>query len=285
MDTIKTQNAPAPLKVLRRKTGLAGLDLAEVWEYRDLLSTLSIRDIRLRYRQTALGAIWVVLQPLMAAGIFTFVFSNLAGFRTQGVPPFLFSFASMLAWGAFNGFLGKSSAIIVGNMNLVTKVYFPRLILPLSGGLSTLLDFGVGFVVLLILMGVLRFAPAFSILALPLVLLLLLALALGISLFASALQVKYRDVSYVVPVVVNMLFFISPVGYSLAEVGKKFPAAQAFYGLNPLVGLMELARWSMLGTPFPGLGVAMYSVVFTLGVLVMGTVYFKTQERGFADAI
>jgi len=284
--TAPAQIAPAPLRVLRKKTGLAALDLDQLWEYRDLLTTLSKRDVQLRYRQTALGAVWVVLQPLMAAVIFTFVFTKLAGFSTKGVPPILFSFAGMLAWGAFSGLLGKSSGIIVGNMGLVTKVYFPKIILPLSPILSTLLDFGVGFVVFLVMSIVLGHPPTLAIFALPFVLLILIALALGISLFVCAMQVKFRDVAYVVPVVVNMLFFISPVGYALSQVSEKFPASvQGIYMINPLVGLVEMARWSMLGTPFPGFGLLFYSFAFAAAVLVGGMLYFKTQERGFADVI
>lgn len=286
MEPSQIQPAPAPLRILRKKTGLAALDLEQVWEYRDLLATLSKRDVQLRYRQTALGAVWVVLQPLMAAVIFTFVFTRLAGFSTQGVPPILFTFAGMLAWGAFNGLLGKSAGIIVGNMGLVTKVYFPKVILPLSPVLSTALDFTVGLVVFLIMSVVLHHPPTVAILALPIVLLGLLTLALGISLFVCAMQVRYRDIAYVVPVAINMLFFISPVGYALSQVGEKVPpAAQGFYTINPLVGLLEMARWSMLGTPFPGFGLVLYSFVFTVVVLIGGMLYFKTQERGFADVI
>ncbi len=257
-----------------------------MWEYRDLLMSMSSRDIQLRYRQTALGPIWVVLQPLMAAGVFSFIFTSLAGFPTHGVPPMVFTYAGILAWGVFNGFFGKASGAIVGNMGLVTKVYFPRLILPLTGVLSTLLDFLIGFAVLIVLMIVNRFAPPFAIVALPVILLGLLATALGLSLFVSAVQVKYRDISYVVPVMMNLLFYLSPVGYALSEVGKKIPpAAQGIYNLNPFVAYLEMARWSMLGTAFPSWGLVLYSSIFTLVVLVGGALFFKTQERGFADVI
>ena len=286
MEPSKPLAAPIPMRVISRKSGLAALDLGQIWEYRDLLSTLSVRDVQLRYRQTALGAIWVLLQPLIAAVIFTFVFNKIAGLTIPGVPPILFTFTGMLAWGAFSGFLGKSSGIIVGNMNLVTKVYFPRLILPLSGILSTLIDFGVGFLVLLVMMVAFHYPPSPAIVLLPFVLLAIIGLALGISLFAAALMVKYRDVGYIIPVFTNMLLFLSPVGYALSQVGQKIPAAaQGFYALNPLVGLLELTRWSVLGTVFPGIGLVLYSLGFTVVVLVGGTLYFKTQERGFADVI
>lgn len=287
MDTLTPPPAPAPpVRVYRRKTGLAALDVASIWEFRDLLSTLSVRDLQLRYRQTALGAIWVVLQPLIGALIFTFVFHSIADLDTEGAPPFLFTFSGMLAWGVFSGFLGKASGIIVGNMNLVTKVYFPRLILPLSGVLSTLVDFGVGFAVFLVMMVVNRYPPTLAILALPLVILQLLALGLGLGLIAAAMMVKYRDVSYVVPVAINALLFISPIGYALVSVHEKAPKAiQGFYNVNPLVGLMELARWSMLGTRFPGAGLVLYSFVFCVVAMMVGIVYFKVQERGFADVI
>lgn len=287
MEPPSSPTASAPVRVIRHKTGLAALDLRQVWEYRDLLSTLSVREVQLRYRQTALGVVWVILQPLLSAVIFTFVFSKLAKLSTNGVDPLLFTFSSMLAWNLFSGYLGKASGIIVGNMGLVSKVYFPRLILPLSGLFSTMIDFGVAFVVLVVMMFAKGHPPTLTILALPLVLLLLITMALGISLFASALQVKYRDVAYVIPVAINMLFFISPVAYALSELGNKhFPdIVKSLYAANPIVGTMELARWSMLGTPFPGFGMVMYPVLFTIAFLIIGVLYFKTQERGFADVI
>jgi lipopolysaccharide transport system permease protein len=169
---------------------------------------------------------------------------------------------------------------------LVTKVYFPRLILPVTPILSTLIDFGVGFAVLLIMMAVNRFTPSVTIVAIPIVLAGALSLALGLSLFASAMQVKYRDVQYVVPVFVNMLLFISPTGYALSEIGKKVPeSAQGIYTLNPLVGLLELGRWTLLGTPFPGFTLALYSLGSSIAILLLGMFYFKSQERGFADVI
>src|SRR5258706_5557771 len=233
-----------PILEIEPRSGWAALDLREVWRYRDLLLVLATRDVRLRYKQTALGVVWVVLQPLLAAGIFTFVFGRVLKSHSDGFPYFIFSFAGLLAYNAFSGTLTKASACVVGNAQLVSKVYFPRLILPLSTVLATLLDFAVSLVLLAVLMGAYHVAPDWAILTLPLWLALVVVLGVGLGLYAAALMVRYRDLQYVIPVLVQMILYASPVAYPLAAVP---PELRRWFYLNPLTGLLEGFRWSLLG--------------------------------------
>ncbi len=267
---------------IKPTSGWQAINVAELWHFRDLLTTLAQRDVRLRYRQTALGALWVVLQPLMAAVIFTVVFTRIAHLPTDGLPALAFMFASMLAWNVFSSTLIKVSGCLVGNANLVSKVYFPRLVLPLSTILSTLLDFCVSLVMLAAIMIFYRIVPGWGLLLLPVWVLLMLLLAVGIGLFTSALMVTYRDVAYVLPVVINFLLYASPVPYSLASV---HGILHSIFVLNPLTGLLQAFRWSLLADGTLPLGLVAYSAVFSLAVFVLGAFSFKKMERKFADVI
>jgi lipopolysaccharide transport system permease protein len=256
--------------------------LREVWSYRDLLWALAVRDVKLRYRQTALGVVWVVLQPLLAAGIMSFVFGVIANLPSDGLPYFLLSYIGMLGWQAFSGTLTKASQCIVGNSHLVSKVYFPRLILPLSTVLSTLLDFVVGFALLLGLMGIYGIRPQASLLLLPVLLVLLITLAAGLGLWVSALMVTYRDLQYVIPYFTQLLFYASPVALTLSAVPEKL---QIFFLLNPLTGLLEAFRWAIVGRgTISGIAIA-YSVGVTVLSFILGAFVFKRMERTFADVI
>lgn len=276
-----------PHLIIRPSSGWAALHLRQIWLYRDLLMTLAMRDVKLRYRQTALGAIWVVMQPLLAAGVLSFVFNRVANVPTGDMPPFLFSFVGMLAFTAFSSTLLKASASLVGNAQLVSKVFFPRLVLPLSTVLSTLVDFAVSLLMLCVLMLLYRIAPGVQLLLLPLWLGLILLLSLGCGLIAAALMVSYRDVQYVLPVVVNLLTFGSPVAYAASFAASKLPdGLQPFYFiLNPLAGLLEAFRWSVLGGGEVQWGYVAYSAVFALVLFVAGAFAFKKMERKFADVI
>ncbi len=279
---------PAPLTArrphltIRPTAGWQAINAAEIWQFRDLLTTLAQRDVKLRYRQTALGAVWVVLQPLMAAVIFTVVFSRIAKLPTDGLPALAFMFASLLAWNAFSSTLGKVSSCLVANGNLVSKVYFPRLVLPLSTVLSTLIDFGVSLVMMAAIMAFYRIVPGFSLLLLPVWLALTILLAVGIGLFTSALMVTYRDVGYILPVVTNFLFYASPIAYSLSIVP---PHLHLLFAVNPLSGLLQAFRWSLLNDGTLPLGMVAYSAAFSLLVFVAGAFSFKKMERKFADVI
>ena len=282
------QTEPAPLAArrphltIKPTSGWQAINAAELWQFRDLLTTLAQRDVKLRYRQTALGALWVVLQPLMAAIIFTVVFSRIAHLPTDGLPALAFMFASLLAWNAFSSTLTKVSGCLVGNANLVSKVYFPRLVLPLSMILSTLLDFCVGLVMMAAIMVFYGVVPGWGLLLLPVWLALIVLIAVGIGLFTSALMVSYRDIGYILPVVVNFLLYASPIAYSLASIPKHL---HLLFTLNPLTGLLQAFRWSLLNDGTLPLGLVAYSAAFALVVFVAGTFSFKKMEKKFADVI
>ena len=277
MDTL---TSPKPHLTIQPTAGWQAINLRELWQFRDLLITLAQRDVKLRYRQTALGVVWVILQPLIAALIFAFVFGKMAKLPSPpGVPYLVFSYASLLAWNAFSSTLSKSSGCLLQNSNLVSKVYFPRLALPLSTVFSTLIDFGVALVVMALLMIINHVVPTLALLLLPVWLLLLIMLAVGVGLYTSALMVSYRDVQYILPVMLNFLLYASPIAYTV-------PAKyQALFAANPLTGLLEAFRWSLLGTAAPHWNTVAYSVAVTVVVFVLGAFSFKKMERKFADVI
>ena len=271
----------APLRLAPGQRNI-GRELAETWQARDLLYTFADRDIRLRYRQTALGVIWVVLQPLIAAGIFTFVFGTVAHLSSEGKPYMLFTFAALAGWNLFSGILTRASSCLVGNANLVSRVFFPRLILPLSVAPAAMLDFVVSlgmFAVLLVVYGV---APTLALLALPFWMLLLSAGAFGAGLVAASLTVRYRDVQFVLPVVVQLLLYASPVAYAATRVPERW---HTLYYLNPLVAAIEGLRWSLLGTDAPSAGSVAWSVAVAAVSVATGILVFRRMERGFADVI
>ena len=272
-----------PYLMIRPPSGWAALNLRELWQFRDLLFTLAGRDVKLRYRQTLLGVIWVVLQPLLGAGVMTIVFGMIAKLQTSGVPAFVFSFAGMLGWNAFNTTLSKAGLSLVGNAHLVSKVYFPRLALPLSTVLSTLLDFAVGLVVMIVLLICYRIAPGRQVLLLPVWLLLVLILGTGLGLWTSALSVQYRDVQYVMPVVLTLLQFVSPIGYSVQ--GNVKGRLLQWYMLNPLAGLLEGFHWSLLGRGEVHWGYVAYAAIIAGITFLAGAAAFKRMERRFADII
>ena len=275
--------APArPFLTIQPTSGWQAINLRELWQFRDLLVTLAQRDVKLRYRQTALGALWVLLQPLMAAGIFSFVFGKVAKLPSDGLPYFLFSYAGLLGWNAFSATLGKSSGSLLGNAGLVSKVYFPRLVLPLSVVFSTLIDFAVALSLMAVLMVVYHVAPTAGLLLLPVWLALIILLAVGVGMYASALTVSYRDVGFILPVLTQFLLYASPVAYAVSAVP---PHLRFVYFLNPLSGLLEAFRWSLLGTGHLDARIVAYSTVVTLLVFVGGALSFKKMERKFADVI
>ncbi len=280
-DSIALNSEPYVVRIRPRK-GWVALDLKEVWQYRDLLFTLAGRDVKLRYRQTVLGAAWVVLQPLLTAGIFSVVFGRVAKLPSDGLPYFLFSYAGLLAWNAFSGTLGKASTVLLGNANLVSKIYFPRLILPLSTVFSTLLDFGVALVMMAVLMVIFGVVPHIGILLLPVWLLLILMTAIGLGLFTSALAVSYRDVQYILPVLIQFGLYATPVAYAVSAVPQDL---RPWYFLNPLSGLLEAFRWSLLGVGSLPIGYVLYSAAMAIGLFFIGLFAFRRMERRFADVI
>ena len=288
MDTLTSPPiTPKPHLTIQPTAGWQAINLRELWQFRDLLTTLAQRDVKLRYRQTALGVVWVILQPLIAAGIFSFVFGKMANLPApKGVPYFVFSYAGLLAWNVFSNTLNKTSGCLLANSNLVSKVYFPRLALPLSTMFSTLIDFSVALAMMAVLMVINHVVPSFAILLLPVWLLLLLLLAMGIGMYTSALMVSYRDVSYILPVVTQFLLYGSPVAYMLSYALTKIPHDLRFiYLLNPLTGLLEAFRWSLIGHQSLLVGPVVYGAVVSILVFVGGAFSFKKMERKFADVI
>ncbi len=268
--------------VIEPRTGWAALNLREVWQYRDLLLTLAMRDVKLRYRQTALGAAWVILQPLIAAGIFSVVFGRVAKLPSDGLPYFLFAYAGLLGWNAFSTTLTKASTCLVGNAQLVSKIYFPRLVLPLSTVFSSLIDFGVALAMMVVLMVLYHIVPTLALLLLPVCLVLVLLLAVGFGLIGAALTVSYRDVQFVLPVLMQLVLYATPIAYSVSAIPHRL---RLFFFINPLSGLLEAFRWSLLGTRHLTAGMFAYSAFFAVFAFVFGAFAFKRMERKFADVI
>jgi len=273
---------PRPYLTIRPSRGWAALNLRELWQFRDLLGSLAVRDLKLRYKQTALGVIWVILQPLMAAGVFSFVFGSVAKLQSDGIPYFPFAFAGLLGWNFFSTVLMKTSGCLVGNAHLISKVFFPRLILPLSNIGSALVDFAVAAAMMAVLLAVYRIAPTPMLLLAPVWMLILTAIAMGIGLWTSALAVSYRDIQYILPVFTQILLYASPVAYSVSSV----PAHLRWvYSLNPLTPPLEALRASLLGTPFPEPRSLIISSLLAIVMLAGGLYSFKRMEREFADVI
>ncbi|HSI11608.1 MAG TPA: ABC transporter permease [Chthoniobacter sp.] len=280
---VAAQATGSPMVRIRPPRAWEALDLSGLWRCRDLLLALAIRDIKLRYRQTLLGVLWVVLQPLLGAGIFAFVFGRVARLDSGGEPYLLFAYIGLVAWNLFNGVVLKASGSLVANASLVSKVFFPRLLLPFSGAISTLLDFLISLFVGAILLFVSGQTPHLSLLLAPFWLLLLLLLATGFGLLCAALAVAYRDVLHILPVGLQFLLYGSPVGYTIAVIPPGLP--RLLYKLNPLAPLIEGFRVSLLGHGFIGFRSGAYACAASLVVFVVGLIVFRRMERQFADVI
>jgi lipopolysaccharide transport system permease protein len=266
--------------------GLVSLNLKDVWQYRELLYFLVWRDIKVRYKQTVLGVAWIVLQPVVSMVVFSVLFGALLKVPSGGVPYPIFSYAALLPWNYFAGSLNRSSSSVVGSAGLVTKVYFPRLVIPISGVLSGLLDFAIAFLVLIGLMAYYRITPTPAVVFLPFFLLLAMVTALAFGLWLSSLNVRFRDVGYLVPFVVQIWMYLTPVIYSAEIIPERF---RPLLGLNPMTGVVVGFRWALLGEHLsdaaaPG-PLFFVSVVVTLLVLISGLVFFRNTERTFADVI
>ena len=271
-----------PVLLIKRSTGWSALDLRELWRYRDLLTILIERDIRLRYKQTALGVVWVVLQPLIAAAIFAVIFGRLAKMPSDGQPYLLFVFCGLAAWTYFSQALQRASNSLVTNAQLVSKVYFPRILIPLAHALAVLVDIAVMIIILFFLMVFYRTPITWHLLALPGFLLLAVLTATGMSLWFSALSVRYRDFTYTLPFLIQVWLYASPVVYPAAII----PAAwRNWYSINPVVGFVEGFRWSALGHSALTAKMLGITVVASLFVFLSGAFFFRRVERSFADVI
>jgi lipopolysaccharide transport system permease protein len=274
---------PTPLRRIRSTTRRTPLDLAELWRYRDLWLTLALRDVKLRYRQTALGVAWVVLLPLLASGIFTLVFGMIAKLPSDGSPYFLFVFAGYLGWNAFQNTLQRCGISLIGNTALVTKVYFPRIILPAASVLASLLDFAVGVGMLLLVLLVRGELPSLASLALvPLFMLLVQLLGLGLGFISAALTVRFRDVQYVLPYLIQLLLYASPVAYGVSAVPQ---AVRRLYLLNPVAPLLDGLRAALLGRGDVHWLAIGTSALVSVTMFVVGTLFFLYQDRQYADVI
>lgn len=272
-----------PTHLLTATSGFVAPSLSELWQSRELLVSLAWRDVRARYKQTVLGALWILVHPLLAAGIFTMIFTLVADLKAPGgLPYFLFTFSGLLAWNGFSSVLSRSSGALVGNAALVSKIYFPRLILPLATVLTVVVDFLVTLALLAVLVVIFWHPPSWSILLMPICVALLWALALGVGLCAAAVAVTYRDALYVLPVLTQFLMWGSAVLFPTERVPQRY---LSILYLNPLVSLIEAFRWSVLGVGKVQWDAFGYSAAFVAVVLLCGTIAFRAMERRFADVI
>jgi len=268
--------------VIEPAAGWPSLGLGELWVFRELLYFLTWRDIKVRYKQTALGASWAIIQPLFTMVVFSLFFGRLAGVPSDGVPYPLFSFAALVPWTFFANGLTQSANSVVASQQLVTKIYFPRLAIPIATVLSGAIDFVIAFVVLLGLMAYYRVAPTVHALwTVPLVLLAFVA-SLGVGLWLAALNVQYRDVRYAVPFLTQLWLFATPIAYPSSLLSEPW---RTLYGINPMVGVVEGYRWALLGSGAAPGRMVLVSCVAALAVLVGGILYFRRMERTFADVI
>ena len=271
-----------PEIVIEPSKGWVSLKLGELWQYRELLFFLIWRDVKVRYKQTSLGIAWAILQPLLTMVIFSVIFGQLAKLPSEGIPYPVFCYAALLPWQLFSGALTRIGSSLVGNATLLTKVYFPRLMIPLSSIGAGLVDFVISFFVFLGLMLYYDILPSWRIFCLPFLLLFLLLAALGIGLWLSALNVKYRDVQHIIPFLVQVWMFVSPVAYSAGLIPKG--PWRFLYGLNPLAGVIQGFRWALVGGEPPG-GLMLVSAAGVVLVFVSGLFYFKKMEKTFADVV
>ncbi len=275
-----------PVILIIPSRGWAALGLRELWEYRELLFFLVWRDLKVRYRQTALGVLWVIWQPVLSMVVFSLLFGGLLKVPSGGVPYPIFAYTALLPWNYFAASFNRSSTSLVGSAHLITKVYFPRLVIPISGVLSGLVDFAVAFIVLIAMMIVYGIRPTPAIALLPAFILLAMATALGFGLWLSALNVRYRDINYLIPYLVQVGMYLTPVIYGSSLIPERF---RFLLALNPMTGVVEGFRWALLGNHLadaqpPG-GLFPASIAITMLILISGAIFFRRTERTFADVI
>ena len=287
---IKTENTNSEHRAIKSTSvwriepsrGWVSLKLAELWEYRELLYFLTWRDIKVRYKQTALGVAWALIQPLFTMLVFYFSFSKLAKIPSDGLPYPLFCYAALVPWTFFANGLTQSSNSLVGSANLITKVYFPRLTIPVATVLSGVVDFVLAFVLLIILMIWKGLMPTINIVWLPLFLLLAFIASLGVGLWLSALNVQYRDVRYVVPFITQFWMLATPIAYPSSLLKEPW---RTLYGLNPMTGVVEGFRWALLGAKTAPGKMLIVSAIASIVILVSGAFYFRRMEKTFADVV
>ena len=263
-------------------SGWTSIGFRELWDYRELLYFLTWRDVKVRYKQTALGAAWAIIQPLFMMLVFSLFFGKLAGIKSDGIPYPIFTFCALLPWQLFAHALTESSNSLVANERLITKVYFPRLVVPIAAVLGGLVDFAVAFAILLLMMFYYGIVPTWAIVTLPGFILLAVLTALGVGLWLSALNVKYRDVRYTINFLIQFWLFATPVAYPSSIVPEKW---RALYGLNPMAGVVEGFRWALLGKHEAPGAMLWVSVAAVIAILIGGLYYFRRMEQQFADVV
>jgi lipopolysaccharide transport system permease protein len=269
--------------IIKPSRGWSWLDLRELWRYRELVYFLVWRDVKVRYKQTLLGAAWAILKPFLSMVIFTIIFAGLARLETDGAPPPVFYYAGLLPWVLFQDGVTKAGNSLVTGSNLITKVYFPRIAIPLASVVAGVVDFALAFLILIGMMLYYGVVPTSAMWALPLFLILALITSLGVGLWLSALNVSYRDIGYVTPFLVQAWLYASPVVYSTSIIPEGW--ARIVYGLNPMAGVVQGFRWGILGGEAPTTSLLALSVGVALFLLLSGILYFRRTERTFADVV
>lgn len=276
--------SPPETIILRPTRGWASLNLGDLWRYRELIFFLTWRDVKVRYKQTVLGIAWAVIRPVVSMVVYALIFGQLANLDSEGVPYTIFTYVALLPWQLFAKAMSDSGRSLVSNRNMITKIYFPRLVIPLSTVLSGLVDFFIAFLVLAGMMVYYRIPLTASVWTLPLFILLTLVTALGVGLWFSALNVLYRDVGYMLPFITETWKYLTPVAYSAGYISGKW---KLVYALNPMAGVVQGFRWALLGVQLdPSAPLTMgISVAVALVVFVSGLFYFRRMERSFADMV
>jgi lipopolysaccharide transport system permease protein len=272
----------APVTIIQPSKGWISLKLGDLWEYRELLYFLTWRDIKVRYKQTVLGAAWAIIQPFFTMVVFSLFFGKLAKMPSDDIPYPIFSYAALVPWTFFANGLSQSSTSLVASANLIKKVYFPRLVVPISSVISGAVDFVLAFVVLLGMMLYFGIVPTGNIVWLPLLLLLALVTSLGVGLWLTAMNVQFRDVRYAVPFLVQAWMFATPIAYPSSLLDEPW---RTLYGINPMAGVVEGFRWALLGTETAPGPIVIVSALVAVGLLVSGAFYFRRMEKTFADVV
>lgn len=275
-------NEPRPQLHIEPTKGWASINLKELWLYRELIYYFVWRDLKVRYKQTVMGALWAILQPFIAMVIFSLFFGRLAKLPSEGIPYPIFSYSALVPWTFFANGVTQASNILVLNQNMVKKIYFPRLTMPIASVISGVVDFFLAFVVLLGMMVVYRIYPTANIICLPLLLLLALVTCLGVSFWSSAMNAQFRDIRYAIPFIVQVWFFLTPIVYSSSMLPEPW---RTLYGINPMAGVVEGFRWALLGTDTQPGSIVFLSAVVAVILFISGAYYFRRMERTYADIV
>jgi lipopolysaccharide transport system permease protein len=281
-DEMTATARPAEITIIEPSSGWRAINVRELWRFRELLYFLTWRDVKVRYKQTAIGALWAVLQPFLTMVIFSVLFGRLAKIGSDNIPYPVFSYSGLLPWTFFASAINLAGLSLVSNANMIAKIYFPRLLMPAAAVLAATLDFCIAFVVLLFMMLYYGITPGVATFTLPLFLALAVITALGISLWLAALNVKYRDIRYVIPFLTQVWLFLTPVLYPSSMIPDKW---RLVYGINPMSGVVEGFRWSLLGTEKAPGAMILVSVGVVIVLFVGGLFYFRRMESQFADVI